>query len=122
MRANQIKREQAVPRSGEPGHFDEEKVFDSDIQPLLEQIRATALAHSMPFVLAVGYGNTPNAGYATASTVCTVDGRTGAELYVAAKILSNPSFAHLVMELLAKAGPATADALREPAPSKERLM
>ncbi len=120
MRANQIKRPRAAP--AQPRHFDEEIVFDRDIQPLLEQIRAKALAHGMPFVLAVGYGHTPDAGFATASTVCTVDGRTGAELYVAAKILSNPAFAHLVMELLAKAGPATDDALSEPAPSRDRLM
>ncbi len=121
MRATHLKRKTNNTTINVPAYFDEELVFEQQIRPLMEQIQAIAVAHGMPFALAVGYGRSPDSGYATGSAVCTVEGRTGAELYVAAKMLSKAAFAELVMELLGSAGDAVSRSLGDAVPA-QRVM
>ncbi len=121
MRAKQIKPRRESVTVSLPTHFDAEKVFDEKIRPLMEQIQACAVEHGLPFVLAVGYGHDPFAGFATASSACTVAGRTGVELYVATKLLSNPAFAEMLLELLARADPSVFHSMGE-TPAPQRLM
>ncbi len=121
MTAKHLNRRSASMSVKLPAYFDEEMAFEQEIRPLIEQIQAIAIARGMPFALAVGYGRELQTGYATGSSVCTVEGRTGAELFVAAKMLSKPAFAELVLELLAQAGDAVARSLGESTPPP-RLM
>jgi hypothetical protein len=121
MHAKHVKRKSSNTTINAPAYFNEELVFEREIRPLMEQIQAIAIAHGMPFAMAVGYGRDPDTGYATGSTVCTVEGRTGAELYIAAKMLSKAAFAELVLELLGNAGDVVALSLGDTAPA-QRVM
>lgn len=121
MRAKPINPRREAISISLPSHFDAEKIFEDEIRPLMEMIQARAVSHGLPFVLAVGYGHDPEAGFATASSACTVAGRTGVELYIATKLLSNPAFADMLLDLLAGVDPALLRTVTEMAPP-QRLM
>ncbi len=98
---------------GADQYFDAEKVYDEEIKPLMDQIKAIAAAHGIPFVMAFNYAKHPDLGFMTGAITCNAGPRTSPPLNAAALMLRDPEFGNFVVGLLDAVSEAADDAVRQ---------